>query len=123
MTLFPISILFVAVFAAMGAGLFCLYKTLFFRELSADTRELTGSGLFRIASIYAFVVGLVFSRLVADFSLVQAQINQEASTLLTISQLLNELGDKQATAIIIDTKNLLERLHDQIENGANEDHV
>lgn len=121
MTLFLTSILFVVVFAAVGAGLFCLFKTLFFRRLSTDTRDLAGAGLFRIASIYAFVIGLVFSRLVADFSLVQDQINHEASTLLTISKLLNELGSEKATALISETRNYLENLHNQIENEINYD--
>ena len=120
MTLFLTSILFVAIFSVIGVGLFCLFKTLVFRQLSTDTRELAGSGLFRIASIYAFVVGLVFSRLVADFSLAQDQINQEASTLLSISKLLNEFGGAQAKALISETQEYLENLHYQFENDIND---
>ena len=121
MTLFLISILFVAIFSAIGVGLFCLFKTLIFRQLSTDTRELAGSGLFRVASIYAFIVGLVFSHLVADFSLAQEQINREASILLSIGKLLNEFGDAQAKELISETQEYLENSHYQIENEINDD--
>ena len=121
MTLFLTSILFVAIFSSIGVGLFCLFKTLIFRQLSTDTRELAGSALFRVASIYAFVVGLVFSHLVADFSLAQNQINREASILLSISKLLNEFGGAQAKALISETQEYLENLHYQIENEINDD--
>ncbi|MGI9510941.1 MAG: hypothetical protein ACR2QJ_16495 [Geminicoccaceae bacterium] len=121
MTLILTSILFVAIFSAIGVGLFCLFKTLIFHQLSTDTRELAGSGLFRVASIHAFIVGLVFSHLVADFSSVQDQVNQEASTLLSISKLLNEFGGAQAKALISETQEYLENLHYQIENEINDD--
>jgi uncharacterized Tic20 family protein len=116
MELIQASIFFVILSTAVGVGLFCLFKMLFFRQLSPDTRDLAGSGLFRIASIFGIVVGLVFSQLVAGFSSVQDRINREAASLLTIGKLLNEFGGEQATALISDTQIYLEDLHRKLAN-------